>query len=194
MRHRPHRLTGAATVGCTAAAIVVFAAGAASAVPVERDHFNFSGDEVVEDFCGDITMRAVFEFSGFFQLNRHGDGELYAVNNLRGRESITNLDNGLTMTTVSAFHNKDVKIEHNGDGTITIHARGTGVRQVRGPDGKLFSLNAAALSYDVLLSDMGTPDDPFDDEQIGDPVITKSVGRNDEEGVEFCDTVHELIG
>jgi len=175
-------------------AALVLTGSPASAQPIELEHYSFSGEDMVEGFCGDLTMQGVFKGSGIFMVSGHGDGLYYFLDNFKLHESLTNIANGRTMTIETRFHNKDVTIDEHGDGTFTIHVQSTGVRQTRGDDGRLYGLNAAAISYDLLVSDGGTPDDPFDDEVIAEPVITREVGRNDEAGVEFCDTVHELIG
>jgi hypothetical protein len=181
--------------GSLAAATTLVAAGSASAHPLALEHFSESSHDVISNFCGDLTVRAVSQVSGSYHLNRHGpDGAAYELVNVRLANSITNLDNKKTLTQRGALHNKFVKIQYNGDGTYTVHARGTGVIQTRGPDGRLFLLNAAAVSYDLLFSDSGTPRDFTDDELIAGPTVIKSVGRDDTAGRDFCTDVHTLIG
>jgi hypothetical protein len=75
--------------------------GPASAKPLERVHFHDSGSEVIEGFCGDLTVRFDFEVDGTFLLNPHGpDGLAYGLENFRGTESLTNLANDKTITRV----------------------------------------------------------------------------------------------
>ncbi len=182
-------------LGSLTAAATVLTAGSASARPLELEHFSDSGSDVFTGFCGDLDVRATFEVSGSYHLNQHGPGgPAYELVNIRFRNSITNLDNDQTLTNRGALHNQFVKIEVNGDRTYTVHARGTGVIQTRGPDGRLFTLNAAALSYDLLFSDSGTPGDFTDDELIEGPTVVKSVGRDDTAGRDFCADVRTLIG
>jgi hypothetical protein len=181
--------------GSFAAAITLLAAGSASARPLALEHFSDSNSDVISNFCGDLTVRDSSQFSGNYHLNQHGpSGATYEMTNVRFMRSFTNLDNNQALTRRGALHNQFVKIEFNGDGTYTVHARGTGVIQTRGPDGRLFTLNAAAVSYDLLFSDAGTPADFTDDVLIDGPTITKSVGRDDTAGRDFCADVHTLIG
>jgi hypothetical protein len=181
--------------GSVAAATTLVSTGSASARPVALEHFSDSSSDVISNFCGDLTVRDSSQFNGNYHLNQHGpSGATYEMTNLRVRRSITNLDNNQTLTRRGALHNQFVKIEFNSDGTYTVHARGTGVIQTRGPDGRLFTLNAAAVSYDLLFSEAGTPADFTDDVLIDGPTITKSVGRDDTTGRDFCTDVHTLIG
>ncbi|MGI8434260.1 MAG: hypothetical protein ACR2LE_05925 [Nocardioidaceae bacterium] len=182
-------------LGSLTAAATLLTAGSATARPLALEHFSDSGSDVLTGFCGDLHVRASFEVNGSYHLNQHGpDGAAYELVNVRFMDSITNLDNDQTMTHGGALHNQFVRIEVKGDGTYTVHARGTGVIQTRGPNGRLFTLNAAALSYDLLFSDSGTPGDFTDDELIEGPTVVKSVGRDDTAGRDFCTDVHTLIG
>jgi len=168
--------------------------GAAMAQPTALEHFDERQSLEVEDFCGDLDVLITHEAHGVFQVTRHGDGLFYFLENVRFRETYTNLANGLTATEFGALHNKDVTIQDHGDGTLTIHAQGTGVITLRGPDHRIFVLNAAAISFELLVSDAGTPDDPFDDFALSDEVIVKKVGRDDTVGRDFCADIHQLIG
>src|ERR687897_3872180 len=86
------------------------AVGPATAAPLEREHFHDSFSEVIEDFCGDLTVRHDFEVDGTFLFNFHGpDGLGYALETVHGTESWTNLANDMTFTRVFTSVSKDLK-------------------------------------------------------------------------------------
>jgi hypothetical protein len=91
--------------------------------------------------------------------------------------------------------NKDLKVTDNGDGTLTIPGMGAGMSKYLGPDGFLF-LDAGQFRFEVLIDHGGTPTDPSDDEEIEGTfrVVRDLTGRNDTEGCDFCDDIHEFIG
>lgn len=64
-----------------------------------------------------------------------------------------------------------------------------------GPDGKLLLRDPGQIRFELLIDHGGTPTDPSDDEEIDFLGVVKgSTGRNDTEGRDFCDDVHEFIG
>jgi hypothetical protein len=173
------------------------AVGPATAVPLERGHFHDSGSEVIEDFCGDLTVQFDFEADGTFLFNAHGrDGLLYSSERVHVSRSWTNVANGLTLTQVFNTNSKDLKVTDNGDGTLTILVLATGSENWFGPDGKLLFRNPGQIRFEVLIDHGGTPTDPTDDEFLADLGLVKdSTGRNDTEGLDFCaDIIHEFIG
>jgi hypothetical protein len=86
-------------------------------------------------------------------------------------------------------------VTDNGDGTLTIPGMGAGMSKYLGPDGFLF-LDAGQFRFEVLIDHGGTPTDPSDDEEIEGTfrVVRDRTGRNDTEGCDFCDDIHEFIG
>lgn len=157
---RPGRV--AAVLAATAAMLA--AAGPAAARPLVIDHFSEHIEEESQGFCDVLDVRSAFDLHGTLVVNEHGDGEPHFLENVRWKSVITNLDNGKTMTRYASFHNKDLRIVDNGDGTLTIVAQGTGARRVFGPDGRLWILDAAALTFELVVDTNGTQD-PFDDER-----------------------------
>jgi hypothetical protein len=103
--------------------------------------------------------------------------------------------NDKTFTNVFTQVNKDLKVTDNGDGTLTIPGMGAGMSKYLGPDGFLF-LDAGQFRFEVLIDHGGTPTDPSDDEEIEGTfrVVRDLTGRNDTEGCDFCDDIHEFIG
>ena len=180
--------------------MAVLAAGltapAAVAQPIEQVRFHEITSEVVEDFCGDLTVRIDTDVRGTFLLNPHGpDGLAYGSERVHGTQVITNLANDKTFTTVFSVLNKDLKVTDNGDGTLTILVLATGGWLVYGPDGKLLFNDPGQVRFEILIDHGGTPTDPFDDEFLEFLGLVKgSTGRNDTQGRDFCADIHEFIG
>jgi hypothetical protein len=170
--------------------------GPAWARPLERVHFHDSGSEVLEGFCGDLTVRVDFAVDGTFLLNPHGpDGLAYGSENVHGTQSLTNLANDKTITSVFNVTTKDLKVTDNGDGTLTILVLATGGERWYGPDGQFLFNNPGQIRYEVLIDDGGTPTDPSDDqflEFLG--VVKGSTGRNDLTDENFCHQMRSVIG
>jgi hypothetical protein len=179
---------------------VVFAVGftatAAVAQPLERVQFHEITSEVVEDFCGDLTVRIDTDVRGAFLLNPHGpDGLAYGSEKLHGTQVITNLANNKTFTQVFSVLGQDLKVTDNGDGTLTILVLSTGGFRVYGPDGRLLFNDPGQIRFEILIDHGGTPTDPSDDEFLEFLGVVKgSTGRNDTEGRDFCADIHEFIG
>jgi hypothetical protein len=166
------------------------------AKPLEREHFQESSSEVVEDFCGDLTVRIDTEVRGTFLFNPHGPDRLaYGSEKVHGTTSYTNLANDKTFTEVFNVLNKDLKVTDNGDGTLTILVLATGSFKVYGPDGKLLFSDPGQIRFELLIDHGGTPTDPTDDEFLEFLGVVKgSTGRSDLEGRDFCADIHQFIG
>jgi hypothetical protein len=175
------------TVGSTAAVL---------ARPLEKVHFHDVTSEVIEDFCGDLTVRIDEDIRGAFLLNVRGpDGLAYASETVHGTQVITNLANGKTLTQIFNVLQKDLKVTDNGDGTLTIVVLATGSGKVYGPDGKLLFNDPGQIRFEILIDHGGTPADPSDDEFLEFlGVVFGSTGRNDLQDRDFCADIHEFIG
>ena len=175
--------------------VVGSSATLAGAAPLEREHFQESTSEVVEDFCGDLTVRIDREVRGAFLFNAHGpEGLAYGSEKLHVTQSITNLANDRTFTEVSNGLSKDLKVTDNRDGTLTILVLATGSHKVYANGEFLFS-DPGQVRFELLIDHAGTPTDPTDDEFIAFlGVVKESTGRNDLEGRDFCADIHEFIG
>jgi len=182
---------GALTAMACSAAI-----GPMAAQPLERGHFHDSGSVVLEQFCGDLTVRLDFVVLGTFLLNPHGpDGPAYGGETLHGSVAYTNLANNKTVTTTFNNRINDLKVTDNGDGTLTILVLGAGSNKWYGPKGEILN-DPGQLRWELLVDHAGTPTDPTDD---GEPqflrVVKGSTGRNDTQGLDFCeDIIHAFIG
>jgi hypothetical protein len=176
--------------------LVLSTASVVLARPLEKGQFHESTSEVIEDFCGDLTVRFEEEVRGSFLFNPHGpDGLAYLSENVHGTQVFTNLANGKTFTQVFSTLVKDLKVTDNGDGTLTILVLATGSSKVYGPDGKLLFSDPGQIRFELLIDHGGTPTDPSDDEELEFLGIVKgSTGRNDLQGRDFCADIHEFIG
>jgi hypothetical protein len=185
-------------LGALGAAVLAvgLTAPAAVAKPLERVRFPEITSEVVEDFCGDLTVRIDEDVRGAFLINPHGpDGLAYLSETVHGTQVITNLANDKTFTQVFTVLTKDLKVTDNGDGTLTILVLATGGFRVYGPDGRLLFNDPGQVRFEILIDHGGTPTDPFDDEFLEFLGVVKgSTGRNDTQGRDFCADIHEFIG
>ncbi|WP_157155474.1 hypothetical protein [Diaminobutyricimonas sp. LJ205] len=180
-----------------AAAAVAFvsfvAVGPAAAAPPER--FLDQSDEVIENFCGDLTVRRVVDIDvRASEQARGSEGLIYFAEHFHGSVSWTNVDNGLTLTDVFRVNSKDLRVTDNGDGTLTIIAFATGGAKTYGPDGKLLFRDPGQIRFEVVVNHAGTPTDPSDDIFISERVVKESTGLNETEDRDFCDDIHEFIG
>ena len=179
-----------------AVAVLMSTAGLAAAAPPEQEHVHESGTEVIEEFCGDLTVRHDFEADVYFSAKPHGpDGLIYFADRFRFTDSWTNLANDETFTVVVTGQQKDLRVTDNGDGTLTILVLGAGRQSVYGPDGTLLFLDAGTFRFSFVVDHGGTPTDPFDDEEIEDSFeLVKEAGRSDTADRDFCEDIHEFIG
>ncbi|HEX6359070.1 hypothetical protein [Actinophytocola sp.] len=188
------KLRAVAIAGGIVALLLGTVTAQASARPLEREHVHILESEVITD-CGltmlqetDVIINRVFVAHG-------RDGLAYLLENFHGSSTLTNLDNGLSVTHAFNSVTKDLKVTDNGDGTLTILVLSTGSLKVFGPDGELLYNDPGQIRFEILIDHGGTPTDPSDDEFLeflGD--VFGSTGRNDLEGLEFCDVVVQAIG
>ena len=177
--------------------VLISPAGLAAAKPIEQEHFHDSGSEVIEEFCGDLTVRHDFEVDVYFSGKPHGpDGLIYFADRVRATDSWTNLANDKTFTVAFAGQQKDQRVTDNGDGTLTIQVLTAGRSFAFGPVGTRFLfLDAGTFRFQFLVDHGGTPTDPDDDEEIeGSFELVKEAGRADTAGRDFCEDIHDFIG
>jgi hypothetical protein len=179
-----------------AVGVLLSTAGLAQAQPLEQEHVHESDSEVIEEFCGDLTVRHDFEVDVYFSAKPHGpDGLIYFADRFRGTDSWTNLANDKTFTVVFNGQQKDLRVTDNGDGTLTILVLQAGRQSAYGPDGTRLNLDAGTSRVSFLVDHGGTPTDPSDDEEIeGSFQVVKQAGRSDTAGRDFCEDIHEIIG
>ena len=178
-----------------AVTVLLSAAGLAAAQPLEQEHVHESGSEVIDEFCGDLTVRHDFEADLYFSAKPHGpDGLIYFADRVRLTDSWTNLANDKTFTVVVNGQQKDRRVTDNGDGTLTILVLGAGRQSAYGPDGSRLFLDAGTFRFELLVDHGGTPTDPFDDVLLEFLGFVKEAGRSDTADRDFCEDIHEFIG
>jgi hypothetical protein len=178
-----------------AVAVSSATAGQAAAEPLIQEHVHESTSEVIEQFCGDLTVRHDFEVDVYFSAKPHGpDGLAYFADRFRLTESWTNLANNKTFTVVATGQQKDLRVTDNGDGTLTILVLVAGRSFSYGPDGTRLFLDAGSFRFAFMVDHGGTPTDPFDDEDLAFLGVVKEAGRSDTEGRDPCEDIHEFIG
>jgi hypothetical protein len=163
----------------------VLGAGPAAAQPIDKGEIH----DVFTDFfdCDGTPTRIDGDVSGHFEFIKRGPGLAYYGESVRGTVVFTNLDSGGTFTEIFSVHSKDLKITDNGDGTLTILVLATGSDRYYDTDGNFVLNDPGQIRFEVLIDDNGTPDDPFDDEEIAQLGLVKgSTGRNDTQGRDFC--------
>jgi hypothetical protein len=185
-------LSAIASTTVLAATALVWSVAPAAAEPLDHGQFHDVSTEVVEQFCGDLTVRIDTDVRGSFVAKTQGrDGLVYFLETAHGTVSYTNLATGKSFTNVFNVVQKDLKVTDNGDGTLTILVLATGSVKNYGPDGNLLFNDPGQIRFEILIDHGGTPTDPADDEFLEDLGIVKgSTGRNDTEGRDFCDDLH----
>lgn len=165
----------------------VLGAGPASAAPLEKGKFH---DVLNDDFdCDGTPTHVSGDVYGQFTFVKRGPGLAYFRESVRGTVVNTNTLTGGTYTNIFAVTSHDLKVTDNGDGTLTILIQGTGSSRWYDKNGR-FVLNDSGLFRGTILVDHnGTPDDPFDDEEIENSfvLVKASTGRNDTQGRDFCE-------
>lgn len=158
------------------------------------ERFHETRSEVIEGFCGDLTVRRDLDIRGTESLNAHGVGGLvYFGSRVHGTVSWTNKANDKTFSVAFSINDKDLKVTDNGDGTLTVIVLATGNDKATGPDGKLLFSNPGQVRFELLVDHGGTPTDPDDDVVLEERLIKGSTGRNDAQGHELCDDLHTYI-
>ncbi len=181
----PHWLRLVAILALGAVAPGVFA-GVASAGKASPDAFHDEGTFVRDDFCGvpGLDVRVNFGIDLRVHVVRRGRDQLaYFLQHGTRTETLTNLANGRSVTSIARVTEKDLRVTDNGDGTLTVLVLATGNATLYGADGKAIARNPGQVRFELLVDDGGTPSDPSDDEVIDFlGVVKPSTGRSDD----FC--------
>lgn len=138
-------------LGSAGAATILLAGLAAPAIaePLAHEHFHETLSNVVEGFCGDLTVRIdAVEEGNFVLTERRPDGLAYGQATVHSTISFTNLANGKALTLVSNFLDKDLKVTDNADGTLTVLVQFSGGGRWYGPDGEFIRLGSETTGAD----------------------------------------------
>ena len=181
----PHWRRLVAILALAGVAVIVFAE-AASAQKVSRDAFHDEGTFLLDDFCGvsGLDVRVDFSIDARVHVVPHGRDQLaYFLQHGTRTETLTNLANGKSVTSVARVTEKDLRVTDNGDGTLTVLVLATGNATLYGADGKAIARDPGQIRFELLVDHGGTPSDPSDDEVIDFLGVVKgSTGRSDD----FC--------
>jgi hypothetical protein len=181
---RALRLSAILALGAAAA---VMLATAASAKQVFRETIHEEETIVLNDFCGvpGLTVELARVLDSRVQAVPHGPDRLaYFLEHGRATDVYTNVANDKSITAVTKFIEKDLRVTDNGDGTLTILNLATGNGVVYGEDGKAIARNPGQVRFEFIVDHAGTPADPSDDVFLEDLGMVKgSTGRSDD----FCE-------
>ena len=187
-----HTLRLSAILGLGAAAAVMLAA-TASAGQIFHETFHEENAELETDFCSvtGLTVEFATVVDGRAHAVPHGQDQLaYFGAHIKRTETVTNLANDKSVTSISTFIDKDLRVTDNGDGTLTLLILTTGNSVLYGEDGKAIARNPGQQRIEILVDHGGTPTDPSDDEFLEFlGVVKESTGRSDD----FCEAAIPLL-
>lgn len=160
----------AAAVLCSGLALAATAGPASSAVQ-ENNHFIDSGSEPFT-FCEGLNVEMSWRERVHEMVKSVGRERLVRFSvNVNGRRVFTNLDTGGTYTARYAFHDHDVKVTDNGDGTLTIIFSSVGVTRWYDASGTKVFTRAGQFRERIIVDHGGTPTDPSDDSFVSSEVL-----------------------
>jgi hypothetical protein len=175
-------------IGVVAGLATVTASATAAAKPLDRGEFRNEFSGVVENFCEVEGLTVEFDavVEGRFRVNTKGkDGLVYFDEHLDVTNTLTNVDNGNSVTEHSRVLNKDLSVTDNGDGTLTVILLSTGNSTVYDASGKAIGRNPGQIRIEFVVDHNGTPDFPPDDILLSETLVKGSTGRSDD----FCEVV-----
>ena len=167
---------------------------ATEARPLEHVRYAETESEVVDNFCGDLTVRSEYRDQGVIQARQTGPERLprYTVSH-HGGATATNLATGKSFTFVWNYLEQDVRVTDNGDGTVTLLAQVPGPETIYGPDGQRLSVNGGTMRIELIVDLAGTLSDVTDDEVIGEEFLGGHGGKP-QPPFDFCESFRTLTG
>lgn len=173
-------------IGVLSGLATVTVSATAAAKPLDRGEFHNEFSGVEEGFCDveglTVEFHAVVE--GRFRVNTKGnDGLVYFAENTTVDNTLTNVENGNSVTEHVRVLGKDLSVTDNGDGTLTIIQLSTGNATVYDSRGKAIGRNPGQVRFEFVVDHNGTPDFPPDDILLSETLVKGSTGRSDD----FCE-------
>jgi hypothetical protein len=174
-------------IGVVAGLATVAASATAAAKPLDRGEFRNEFSGVVENFCEVEGLTVEFDavVEGRFRVVTHGDDLVYFDEHLDVTNTLTNVDNGNSVTEHNLVLNKDLSVTDNGDGTLTVILLSTGNSTIYDASGKAIGRNPGQIRTEFVVDHAGTPEFPPDDILLSETLIKGSTGRSDD----FCEVV-----
>lgn len=185
----------AAVLGSAVAMTVPLVAGLpAAAQPLERERVVY--EDHWEEECGGLLFHAMASgFGSYVFVDRGASGLPHFSSTWHDTVVYTNPETGLTYTGTFNGSNRDATVTDNGDGTLSILVQVAGVSRWLDADGKLLYVDSGMYSFELLVDNGGTPEDPYDDGEttfVGD--VVELTGRGDTLGRDFCADLLEVTG
>jgi hypothetical protein len=162
-------------------ALTTLAAPASAGEKPETFRFHETDTHIEQDehegWCPEVPFLVEFtgDFVFFFKaMTRGKDGLAYFSSNGRLHDSYTNLENGRTFTVRVVWHDSDVRVVDNGDGTLGITFATQVSSALTDPDGNRVDQGAGRVEFQVIVDHNGTPSDPEDDELVSESLTRVS--------------------
>jgi hypothetical protein len=166
---------------------------AAVARPLEHGTFHDKFSHVAHNYCGKagLTVAERGVVDGRFLVNVRKPGSApHSLERIKVIEVDSNAA-GESITAVSGSLTNELKITHNGDGTLTVLALETGPTTVYdNSTGKAIARNPGQVRFAVLFDQNGTPADRDDDRFLDIKQLKGSTGRNDD----LCAAALDVLG
>ena len=156
----------AAIVAALSAALLTLGATSASAAPPEIDHWTFDDSHVEQeahdDFCLDEEGNEIVPFDVLFEEHSHGNfrgmernGVFYGASTVHIEQSWTNLETGMSFSSVWQGQDKDLHVMANEDGTFTVEVLFTGPTKYYDSEGDLLFTDVGRTFSTFLLDENG---------------------------------------
>jgi hypothetical protein len=190
LHHRPARLS--LIVSSMTAFVLAGTLTAAGAAPLEHIRYHDSGFDVIDDFCGDLSIRIDFQDNGVVQVRQTGPNGLpkHTVTH-HGGATFTNLATGKAFLIGWHYLEQEVTVTQNADGTHLVLYQLPGPETFYGPDGQRLYVSGGMYRLELTVDNAGTPDDPSDDSVIAEEFVG-DFGGQPQPPFDFCEQFRTL--
>jgi hypothetical protein len=135
----------------------------------------------MEDFCDVPGMTVGDVGSGVTRSKTVVRGGVeVALGHSVDTDVYTNLENGRSVTNVQTRNDEDY-VTDNGDGTLTLHYFAVARNTAYDDQGNVIARDAGTVTVESVWDQMGTPDNPDDDQPLSFEVLKRTGQRYD-----FC--------
>lgn len=190
------RTRAAAAAAAISASLLALGTTTATAAPAEIDHWTFSDSHIEQeehdDFCLDEEGNDIVPFDVLFEEESHGNfrgvmrhGVFYGASTVHVEQSWTNVETGLSFSSVWQGQDKDQAVTLNEDGTTTITILFTGPTKYYGSDGSLLFTDVGRTFSTIVVDEDG---------EFLEFVGADSKGRFETMDRDFCADLIEFTG